>query len=100
MFFKKKSKFPDYVCLEDDTIYLRMFEKKSAKKIAKLTGQKIISLEEAFINDKPAICPTQWLPLDVMLYVKQNAKNKLVYDDYGHLIGYESYEELDEDYEN
>lgn len=95
-----KNKFPDYVCLEDDSIYLGLFEKDCAKKIAKLTGQKIISLEEAFVNNKPAICPTSGIPLEVLLYIKQNAKNKLTYDNYGHLVNYEFYEELDEDYEN
>ena len=96
MFFKKKTKFPNYVCMIDDANDIAVFT-KDCKKI--YPENKFVTIEESFnYPDKYYFFPIKKkMSRELLLFLKHNApKGMVVYDDYGHMIGFEFYEELDD----
>ena len=103
MFFKKKTKFPDYFAMIDPAsrmieIYGKKFKNFMEKRKAKDDTYQFITIEESTKYVDKYYCFDTSFPKEIALYLKHNApKGMITYDDYGHMIGFEFFEELDED---
>jgi hypothetical protein len=97
-FFNKKNKFSDYVAIYSPTVRdIGICRKSTAVGCTGFDDEKIISLEQAFLmknTNKYFFLMESNIPKEVLLYIKENALNMLVFTDSGRLIGYEFDDDL------